>query len=196
MKLQQHSSIGESIGGSTSKSVKFKKKIFLNAREQFIEALKIKVRTVSSNPLFQNLNEKAMKKVKYYPNSYISKEQHITEFQSNLEGNSLKDKLDPDTIEFNAPDFGYNNFLSFDEDTNDEVSRYQIESCKSNNDLPDMHINGWKKFLDFISLYPKHERVQNYIQFMNGKHLEKHFQPSTLLSPGSNRESSMMSPTP
>jgi hypothetical protein len=45
------------------------------------------------------------------------------------------------------PDFGFNNYLDFGKE-NDQLF-------------------GWTKFMDCVNIFPKHERVQNYIAFIN-----------------------------
>jgi hypothetical protein len=64
-------------------------------------------------------------------------------------------RLTPDTMPYARPDFGFNDFMSF-EDTDESG-----------------HINGWKSFLDCFSLVPKYERVKNYIEFIHDKKITK-----------------------
>ena len=79
----------------------------------------------------------------------------ITEFtvEESKKTNINKIKLNPDLVRFNRPDFGFNDYMSFD------------EQCGSG--------KNWQKFMDCVSLFPKNERVQNYISFMQGKKTEK-----------------------
>ena len=69
--------------------------------------------------------------------------------------NILAEKLDPNTVRFKLPDFGFDWRLDFEEQ-DEEVSGA-----------------GWRRFMDCISIFPKHERVQNYIEFVNKKKVKK-----------------------
>jgi hypothetical protein len=61
------------------------------------------------------------------------------------------DKLDPDSMDYTFPDFGFNNELEFEEGDEDGA------------------VFGWRKFMDCVAIDPKYERVQNYISFINDK---------------------------
>ena len=54
-------------------------------------------------------------------------------------------------MEFQNPDFGFNNDLIF-EDNSQAFSKYS---------------SNWKYIMDQITLFPRFERVKNYIQFVN-----------------------------
>ena len=79
----------------------------------------------------------------------------LTEFLASQNGHKFEDKLDPDTIEFTSPDFGFNNPLQFENEL----------------DPTDPDMNGWRKLMDCIATYPKYQRLHNYIQFVNNKKL-------------------------
>ena len=64
-------------------------------------------------------------------------------------------KLTPDSMPFSRPDFGFNDYMNFDDD------------------LESQGINGWRSFLDCFSLVPKYERVKNYIDFIHDKKITK-----------------------
>lgn len=59
--------------------------------------------------------------------------------------------IEPETQEFAAPDFGFNNELIF-EDKNVSHGGYS---------------SYWKYFMDYASPFPRFERVKNYVQFVN-----------------------------
>jgi hypothetical protein len=40
-------------------------------------------------------------------------------------------------------------------------------------EVEDFRGAGWRKFMDCVSQYPKHERVKNYITFVNQKKIKK-----------------------
>ena len=88
--------------------------------------------------------------LKYYPGLF-SKDLLVTEFACGQNGKKFMDKLDPDSMEFTFPDFGFNNELEFEEGDEDGA------------------VFGWRKFMDCVAIDPKYERVQNYISFINDK---------------------------
>ena len=88
--------------------------------------------------------------LKYYPGLF-SKDLLVTEFACGQNGKKFMDKLDPDSMEFPFPDFGFNNELEFEEGDEDGA------------------VFGWRKFMDCVAIDPKYERVQNYISFINDK---------------------------
>lgn len=88
--------------------------------------------------------------LKYYP-GLLSKDLLVTEFACGQNGKKFMDKLDPDSMEFTFPDFGFNNELEFEE--GDEYGA----------------VFGWRKFMDCVAIEPKYERVQNYISFINDR---------------------------
>ena len=64
-------------------------------------------------------------------------------------------KIDLGAVSFKRPDFGFNDSISFDEESPDfSSSRF------------------WRKFLDTVSPFPQYERVHNYIGFIQEKKLE------------------------
>lgn len=95
----------------------------------------------------------------------MSEDKIITEFFANRETNALKNetRLDPDSMPFAIPDFGFNNELSFND---------LYYSNMASEGMAFEGFIGWKKFMDCVSMYPRYERVQNYIQFVNEKKLE------------------------
>lgn len=62
--------------------------------------------------------------------------------------------IDPDNIEYQCPDFGFENHLNFALDDEDE----QLKGNFSGN---------WKFLMDYASPFPRFERLKNYIQFVN-----------------------------
>ena len=67
--------------------------------------------------------------------------------------------IDPDKMEFQSPDFGFNNHLIF-EDNSGHCGKYS---------------SNWKYIMDYATLFPRFERVTNYITFVNSKKLEEDF---------------------
>jgi len=65
--------------------------------------------------------------------------------------------LDPDKIGFKQPDFGFNGELDF------EALGANYSNERSN----------WLKFMNCVSMFPKHERVKNYIDFCNRRKEER-----------------------
>jgi hypothetical protein len=92
------------------------------------------------------VNPKCEKKLKYYPDLTV-KDRYVTEFNAGHEGHSFDEKLDPDKINFTAPDFGFNEVLNFEED----------ETVGPDGEF--LGFAGWKKFMDSVSLFPRCERV-------------------------------------
>lgn len=88
--------------------------------------------------------------LKYYPELF-SKDLLVTEFACGYRGKKFMDKLDPDSMDYTFPDFGFNNELEFEEGDEDGA------------------VFGWRKFMDCVAIDPKYERVQNYISFINDK---------------------------
>lgn len=60
-----------------------------------------------------------------------------------------KERLNVDEIGYQMPDFGFNYNFSF-----------VLEDEK-------LQGAGWRKFMDCVSIFPKYERVKNYIDFVN-----------------------------
>ena len=58
-------------------------------------------------------------------------------------------EIDPDEMKYQCPDFGFDNNLIFEE-------KNQIGHYSAN----------WKFFMDYASLFPRFERLANYIQFI------------------------------
>jgi hypothetical protein len=88
--------------------------------------------------------------LKYYPELF-SKDLLVTEFACGQNSKKFMDKLDPDSMDFTFPDFGFNNELEFEEGDEDGA------------------VFGWRKFMDCVAIDPKYERVQNYISFINDR---------------------------
>ena len=65
-------------------------------------------------------------------------------------------EIQPDFMEFNYPDFGFDNELQFFT----EEGYYK-------------HSPNWKFFMDYCSPFPKFERLNNYITFANNEKLER-----------------------
>ena len=66
-------------------------------------------------------------------------------------GDPFKGKaIDPDMVEFNSPDFGFDNELMFEE-KNDGIGNYS---------------SNWKYFMDYTKKNPRFERVNNYIKYV------------------------------
>lgn len=87
---------------------------------------------------------------------------YLTEFLVAQHGNEVlmdQSKLDPDEVGFLQPDFGFDgNFACHqDEDVTEETLGKQ----------------NWKKLIDIVSLFPKHERVKNYISFVNKRKIQR-----------------------
>jgi hypothetical protein len=55
-------------------------------------------------------------------------------------------------MKYNRPDFGFNDYMIFDEDS-------KVDSKP----------NGWQKIMDCVKIYPQFERVRNYIDFIHEK---------------------------
>ncbi len=90
--------------------------------------------------------------IKYFPD-LANKDEYITEFT--VEANRsdiIQKKLDPDSIKYNRPDFGFNDYMIFDEDSKVDAKH-----------------NGWVKIMDCVKIYPQFERVRNYIDFIHEK---------------------------
>lgn len=81
--------------------------------------------------------------------------------------NLVTQKIDPDEIGYAQPDFGFDTQLSFDYFDNQSEDQ-------------DFQGTGWNKFKDCVSMFPKYERVKNYINFINQKKIQKltELQPS------------------
>ena len=96
--------------------------------------------------------------LKFYPEMQKKKDNFLTEFLATKQGNPniLNEKLDPDVIGYNQPDFGYDCSLSLSHINPDDYEGL-----------------GWRKFMDCVATYPKYERVQNYIDLVNQKNIAK-----------------------
>ena len=82
-------------------------------------------------------------------------------------------EIQPDLLEFNFPDFGFENELCFiSDDPNQKISP------------------NWKYFMDYCSPFPKFERLNNYINFANNEKLERLMSEEAKLS---NKPSKQMS---
>ena len=100
--------------------------------------------------IIESFGTKADKMLKYYPELF-SKDLLVTEFACGYRGKKFMDKLDPDSMDYTFPDFGFNNELELEEGDEDGA------------------VFGWRKFMDCVAIDPKYERVQNYISFINDK---------------------------
>jgi len=58
--------------------------------------------------------------------------------------------IEPDRVEYGAPDFGFNNRLIFDSAPPTPVE-------------PGSYSGNWKYLMDYSSPFPKFERLKNYI---------------------------------
>ena len=61
-------------------------------------------------------------------------------------------KIDPDEVEYQNPNFGFNNYLIF-EGEQQRIVGADGSSLSSN----------WKFFMDYSSVYPRYERLKHYI---------------------------------
>ena len=95
-------------------------------------------------------NPSDRKKLIFYPQSFKKSDELLTEFRILNSGNpSLSQaRLDPEEMGFAQPDFGFESNLNFAQNTSP---------------------NGWQRFLDCISKFPKHEMLKNYVNFVNQK---------------------------
>ena len=107
----------------------------------------------------RSLEANAQKKLKYYPRpKYLKKADHLlTEFLVSKNGNPVlsTERLDPDSLGFNQPDFGFDYDFDFDDAQTTGSQR------------------GWQRFMDTLAVFPKYERVKNYIDFVNQKKISK-----------------------
>jgi hypothetical protein len=75
----------------------------------------------------------------------------ITEFTVDYHKTPKVDqRLNSDYVKFKRPDFGFNDYMTFDENEYDALS-------------------GWNKLIPLLSIFPKYERVNNYINFIQEK---------------------------
>lgn len=93
--------------------------------------------------------------MKYFP-EMVNNDEYVTQFR--LEPRKKDEflqntKITPDIIKFKRPDFGFNDFMTFDSES---------EKSSLNNTQ-----TGWRRFMDAVSLSPQNERVQNYIDFIH-----------------------------
>ncbi len=83
----------------------------------------------------------------------------MTEFTVKEHRNEiLLNKLTPDHVKYKRPDFGFNDYMNFNPDDDDEEQRGKG------------HL--WRIFMDCVSSNPKNERVGNYIDFIHKKKIE------------------------
>lgn len=96
--------------------------------------------------------------VRFFPD-LIHPDPVVTEFYAEpIEGTidrNIKKPLNPDHICFKRPNFGFNDELNFDEEFEANTN--------------------WRKFMDCVSQFPQYERVQNYIEFVRNKKMEKFY---------------------
>ena len=72
----------------------------------------------------------------------------ITEFTVDYQKSARADtKLNPDYVKYKRPDFGFNDYMTFNENEYNALS-------------------GWNKLIPLLSIFPKYERVNNYINFI------------------------------
>jgi hypothetical protein len=84
---------------------------------------------------------------------YIRGDEFLTEFVVSKQKSILtssEERLDPDNIPFSQPDFGFD----YDFEFNDAAANGGAEQY-------------WKQLTNLVSLYPRYERVKNYIDFVN-----------------------------
>ena len=89
--------------------------------------------------------------LKFFP-EYVNSDEYITEFFVNQDRSHKfnSNKLDPDIIQYSKPDFGYNDFMTFE----------------------DEETKGWLAMMDCVAILPKCERLRNYIDFIHRKKIE------------------------
>ena len=80
--------------------------------------------------------------LRLYPHMLV-KDKIYTEFSVKNLAQCLDEVMDPSTLPYKMPDFGFNTNLAFEE----------FEEG----------LFGWRKFMDCVSVSPRFERVQNYI---------------------------------
>jgi hypothetical protein len=102
-----------------------------------------------------NLSIESKRLIKYFP-ELQNKDDFITEFTVQSKHDQLiKEKLTPDLIKFKKPDFGFNDYMTFD----------NIEEQTLNG-------KGWRIFMDCVQREPENQRVINYINFIHQKKIE------------------------
>ena len=104
------------------------------------------------------MSQRTEKKLRFFPELH-NRDKYITEFFAGQEGHKFDGPLDPDKVHYSAPDFGFNNALTFEDD-----DEFEVEGDDGN--------AGWRKFMDCVSMFPRFQRVQNYIGFINEKKLK------------------------
>lgn len=90
----------------------------------------------------------------FYPDmaDVLKSDRQLFEFLQQDSGDPFEGKeIDPDNMTFQNPDFGFNNSLIF-EDITPNNGKYS---------------SSWKYIMDYTTLFPRFERVTNYIQFVN-----------------------------
>ena len=85
-------------------------------------------------------------------------------------------EIQPDFMEFNYPDFGFDNELQF-----------------FNEDNVSTHSPNWKFFMDYCSPFPKFERLNNYIAFANNEKLERLMSEDSRIMIKSNKSTNVAS---
>ena len=95
---------------------------------------------LKSHRQFGDFSNHAIKKLKFYRDMTRS-DKNLTEFIVNNKGHTFDEKLDPDAIDFSAPDFGFSDVLIYEDDIDMTL---------------DDSINGWRKLMDCIALYPRY----------------------------------------
>ena len=113
--------------------------------------------TNGSSQLTKPLNI-SQKKAILYPDilKLLTKDEVLFEFNKCDFGDPFKGKgVDPENTNYKSPDFGFNNFIKFDDPQKMQETMYKGLSVN------------WKHVMDFAQIVPKCERVQNYISFIN-----------------------------
>ena len=101
------------------------------------------------------------KKVMFYPDIARMKQhdKNLYDFLKKDFGDPFGGKMiDPDDVDFQSPDFGFNNDLIFEDNSNDGTQQYS---------------SNWKYIMDYAMPFPKFQRVSNYIQFVNNKKFQE-----------------------
>ena len=99
------------------------------------------------------------KKVIFYPDmaDVNKKNKMLYSFLQKDYGDPFGDaKIDPDQVDHQNPDFGFNNYLIFEGESKG-IARGDGTNFS----------NSWKFFMDYTAFEPKYERLKHYIEFIN-----------------------------
>ena len=112
---------------------------------------------MSLKEYFESLPPHVKKHLKYYPEVRGHRDD-IVEFFANTDAKDFTtgQPLNPDTMDYAMPDFGFDNKLAYEMHALEKLSKTD-EKC------------GWKFLMDTVAAYPKYERVQNYIKFIKSR---------------------------